>query len=342
MIKNYNTSLSIRRSFPSVRMRRNRESNWVRSMIAENTIKAADLIWPVFTVEGKNQCQPVPSMPGVNRYSTDTLINVVGQARDLGINCIALFPHLDKKLKTPDARESYNPNNLVCRSIKAVKSAYPDIGVFCDVALDPFNSDGHDGLLDGNSIVNDETVEVLCKQAVVQAQAGCDIIGPSDMMDGRIGAIRNALDKEGYIKTIIVSYAAKYASGFYGPFRDAIGSGSLLNGDKKTYQLDPANSDEALHEVALDINEGADMVMVKPGLPYLDILSSVKSTFSVPTCAYNVSGEYAMLKAASENEWLDYSEVIIETMLSFKRAGADAILTYSALDVAQIISDDKL
>lgn len=323
--------------YPSTRMRRNRQHDWVRRMVAENVLTVDDLIWPVFVVDGENERQPVDSMPGVNRFSIDLLVDAVGEACELGIPCIALFPYTDPELKTADAREAYNPDNLVCRALRAVKSAHPKMGVLCDVALDPFNSDGHDGLVDGDHILNDETIEVLCKQALVQADAGCDIQGPSDMMDGRVGAIRRALDGAGHGDAIIMAYAAKYASAFYGPFREAVGSGGALKGDKKTYQMDPANSDEALHEVALDLAEGADMVMVKPGMPYLDIVQRVKSSFAVPTFAYHVSGEYAMLKAASGNGWLDYETTMMETLIGFKRAGADGVLSYMALDAARML-----
>ena len=325
--------------YPATRMRRNRQHAWVRRMVAESVLTTDDLIWPVFVVDGDNQRQPVESMPGVNRFSIDLLVDAVGEAYDLGIPCVALFPYTDPALKTPDAREAYNPDNLVCRALRAVKSAHPDMGVLCDVALDPFNSNGHDGLVDDGRILNDETVEILCKQALVQADAGCDIQGPSDMMDGRVGAIRRALDGAGHENGIIMAYAAKYASGFYGPFRDAVGSGGALKGDKKTYQMDPANSDEALHEVALDLAEGADMVMVKPGMPYLDIVQRIKSTFKVPTFAYHVSGEYAMLKAAADNGWLDYEKTMMESLIGFKRAGADGVLTYTALDAARLLKN---
>ncbi len=324
-------------SFPSVRMRRNRQNDWVRRMVRESSLSVDDLIWPVFVVDGDNQHQAVESMPGVVRYSVDTLVDAVGEAKGLGIPCIALFPYTDPAVKTSDAREAYNPDNLVCRAIRAVKETHADMGILCDVALDPFNADGHDGLVVGDRILNDETVELLCKQALVQAEAGCDIQGPSDMMDGRVAAIRQALDDAGHQDSLIMSYAAKYASGFYGPFRDAVGSGGALKGDKKTYQMDPGNSDEALHEVALDIAEGADMVMVKPGMPYLDIVQRVKSTFAIPTFAYHVSGEYAMLKAASDNGWLDYEKTMMETLMGFKRAGADGVLTYTAVDAARLL-----
>jgi len=335
----FNSGARATGGYPITRMRRNRQNGWVRRMVAENVLTADDLIWPVFVVDGDNERQPVTSMPGVSRFSVDLLVDAVGEAQELGIPCVALFPYTDPTLKTPDARESYNPDNLVCRALRAVKAAHPDLGVLCDVALDPFNSDGHDGLVEVNRILNDETVEILCKQALVQADAGCDIQGPSDMMDGRVGAIRRALDNAGHEDSIIMSYAAKYASGFYGPFRDAVGSGGALKGDKKTYQMDPANSNESLHEVAMDLAEGADMVMVKPGMPYLDIVYRVKSTFAVPTFAYHVSGEYAMLKAASDNGWLDYEKTMMETLIGFKRAGADGVLTYTALDAARLLKN---
>ena len=311
----------------------------MRRLVAENGLGVDDLIWPLFVVDGDNVRQPVDSMPGVMRYSVDQVAGAVSEARDLGIPAIALFPYTDAALKTPDGREGCTPENLVCRAVRAVKSACTDIGVICDVALDPYNSDGHDGLVQGGRILNDETLEILCQQAVVQAEAGCDIQAPSDMMDGRIGVIRRALDDAGFQDSIIMSYAAKYASGFYAPFRDAVGSGGALAGDKKTYQMDPANSDEAIHEVALDIAEGADMVMVKPGLPYLDIVHRVKSTFGLPTYAYHVSGEYAMLQAAAQNGWLEYDKTMMEILTSFKRAGADGILTYCALDAARLLNN---
>lgn len=324
--------------FPATRMRRNRRAPWARRLVAENSLSVADLIWPVFVVEGKGQRQPVPSMPGVNRLSVDLLVEEVGRAKALGIPAIAVFPYVEASLKTPDAREAVNPDNLVCRAVRAVKAAHPDIGVICDAALDPFNADGHDGIVRDGVILNDETLEVLCRQSVVQAEAGCDVIAPSDMMDGRIGAIRKALDDAGRTDVLIMSYAAKYASAFYGPFRDAIGSKGVLKGDKKTYQMDPANSDEALREVAMDIDEGADMVMVKPGLPYLDVVRRVKDSFGMPTFVYNVSGEYAMLKAAAGQGWLDNDKVVLETLLAFKRAGADGILTYLAVEAAELLA----
>ena len=325
--------------FPGTRLRRNRRDQWSRRLVAENSLTTADLIWPVFVTEGDNSRAEVASMPGVYRLSIDKLIEAVGEAKALGIPAVALFPQTDPAAKTPDAREAYNPDNLICRAVRAIKDNYPDMGVVCDVALDPFNSDGHDGLVIDGYVVNDESVEALCRQAVVQAQAGCDIIAPSDMMDGRIGAIRKALDDAGYDDVRIMSYAAKYASAFYGPFRDAIGSsGNLKGGDKKTYQMDPANSDEALREVALDLKEGADMVMVKPGMPSLDIVRRVSETFAVPTFAYQVSGEYAMLKGAINNGWLDNDKTILESLLAFKRAGADGILTYFAVEAAKLLA----
>ncbi len=306
-------------------------------MVAENRLAASDLMWPVFVTEGSGRREPIASMPGVDRLSVDELVAAAAEAKDLGIPAIALFPHTEDDLKTPDAAEAYNPDNLVCRAVKALKDKHPEVGVMCDVALDPYNSDGHDGLVRDGRILNDESVEVLARQAVVQARAGCDIIAPSDMMDGRIAAIRDVLDAEGFENVLIMAYAAKYASGFYGPFRDAVGSSGALKGDKKTYQMDPANSDEALLEVALDIDEGADMVMVKPGLPYLDIIFRVKETFGVPTFAYNVSGEYAMLRAAADQGWLDYDTVMMEMLLGFKRAGADGVLTYAAVEAARLL-----
>ncbi len=305
--------------------------------MAENAISPDDFIWPLFVVDGVARREMVHSMPGVERLSVDLLPEAVGIAKDLGIPAIALFPQTPEPLKTPDGREACNPDNLVCRASRAIKTVHPDIGIVCDVALDPFNSDGHDGIIKDGYVVNDETVEILCRQAVVQAESGCDIIAPSDMMDGRVAAIRAALDGAGHDHVRIMSYAAKYASGFYGPFRDAVGSSGALKGDKKTYQMDPANSDEALREVALDIAEGADMVMVKPGLPYLDIVRRVKDEFGVPTFVYSVSGEYAMLKAAAANGWLDYEKVVMESLMAFKRAGANGILTYAAVEAATIL-----
>lgn len=326
--------------FPQTRMRRNRRWDWSRRLVRENTLTPADLIWPVFVCDGEDRIEDVPTMPGVVRYSPDRLPAAVAEAKSLGIPAVAIFPATPADAKTPGAEEAWNSDNLVCQAVKSIKDAHPDLGVMCDVALDPFNSDGHDGLVRDGQVVNDETVEALCRQALVQVEAGCDVIAPSDMMDGRIGALRAALDAEGHDDILLMAYAAKYASGFYGPFRDAIEStGALKGAGKDTYQMDPANSDEALREVALDIQEGADMVMVKPGLPYLDIVYRVKERFGVPTFAYNVSGEYAMLRIAAENGALDYSRVMLESLIAFKRAGCNGILTYSAVDAARILND---
>ncbi|CAA7613271.1 Delta-aminolevulinic acid dehydratase [Magnetospirillum sp. LM-5] len=321
--------------YPRTRLRRTRRHDWARRLVAETRLSVDDLIWPLFVVEGSGVRQEVTSMPGVARLSIDLLVEAAKRAADVGIPAIAVFPSVDASLKTPDAREAVNPDNLVCRAVAAVKQAVPTLGIICDVALDPFNSDGHDGIVRDGYVVNDETVDILGRMAVVQAQAGCDIVAPSDMMDGRIGAIRDALEAAQLHDVQILSYAAKYASAFYGPFRDAVGSKAALKGDKKNYQMDPANSEEALREVGLDIAEGADMVMVKPGLPYLDIVRKVKDAFAVPTLAYQVSGEYAMMKAAAANGWLDWDKVCLESLACFKRAGADAVLTYAALEVAE-------
>jgi len=338
MINNQNETNTHIHISPIARPRRLRVSPWIRNMVSEHRVTANDLIWPVFIQEGNNLRTPIASMPGVERFSIDLLTLAVKEARDLGIPAIALFPATPANLKTQDGEEAFNPENLVCRTIRAIKSAVPDIGIICDVALDPYTSHGQDGLVRNGVVVNDETVEVLCKQSVVQARAGCDVIAPSDMMDGRVGAIRKALDNAGFSHVAILSYAAKYASAFYGPFRDAVGSANNLGkSDKKTYQMDPSNSSEALREVALDIAEGADMVMVKPGMPYLDVVARVKDTFKVPTFAYQVSGEYAMLCAAAANGWLDREKVILESLLSFKRAGADGVLTYFAVEAAKLL-----
>ncbi|MFV3130174.1 porphobilinogen synthase [Niveispirillum sp. KHB5.9] len=326
-------------SFPRTRPRRNRVDGWTRRLMAENRLSVDDLIWPVFAVDGENQRQPIASMPGVERLSLDLLVPAVAQARDLGIPCVALFPVLPLDRKDPEGREAGNPDNLMCRAIRAIKREVPDIGILGDVALDPYTSHGHDGIVKDGYVLNEETVEALVRQALVQAEAGCDIVAPSDMMDGRIGAIRDALEGGGHSLTCICAYAAKYASAFYGPFREAVQTGGLLKGDKKTYQMDAANSDEALREVALDIAEGADMVMVKPGMPYLDIIRRVKDEFRVPTFAYHVSGEYAMLRAASANGWLNYDAALLETLLGFKRAGTDAVLTYGAVDAAKLLRE---
>jgi porphobilinogen synthase len=300
-----------------------------------------DLIWPLFVMEGAGERMPVPSMPGVERVSVDEAAREAERAATLGIPCVALFPYTDPGLRDADGSEALNPDNLVCRAIRAIKQAAPQVGVLCDVALDPYTSHGHDGLLVGDYIVNDKTVDVLVRQAVMQADAGCDIIAPSDMMDGRIGAIRKALEAKGHQDVLILAYAAKYASGFYGPYRDAIGSAKSLKGDKRTYQMDPANSDEALREVALDIAEGADMVMVKPGMPYLDIVRRVKDTFAMPTFVYQVSGEYAMIAGAARNGWIDGDRAMMEALLGFKRAGADGILTYFAVQAAEKIKAQR-
>ena len=322
--------------FPSTRPRRNRRFDWSRRLVAESHFTVDDLIWPVFVCEGDNRREAITSMPGVERLSADLLVEAVAGAADLGIPAVALFPATDPRKKSDDAAEALNPDNLVCRAVRGIKSAKLEIGVICDVALDPYTSHGQDGLVREGYVVNDESVDVLCRQAVVQAQAGCDVIAPSDMMDGRIGAVRRALDEAGFDHVLLLSYAAKYASAFYGPFRDAVGSAaSLGTGDKRTYQMDPANGDEALREVALDVAEGADMVMVKPGMPYLDIVHRVKETFGLPTFAYQVSGEYAMIAGAADRGWLDRRKVVLESLLAFKRAGADGVLTYFALEAAR-------
>ena len=325
-------------SFPAVRMRRLRANAWSRNLVAENTLSPSDFIWPLFVVDGENKRVPVASMPGVERLSVDLAAAAAEDAVRLGIPVIALFPFTDPAKKSEDGREALNPDNLVCRAVRAIKKAAPGIGVLCDVALDPYTSHGHDGLIKNGTILNDETVEMLVKQSLVQVEAGCDIIAPSDMMDGRIGAIRTALENAGHTNTLLMAYAAKYASAFYGPFRDAVGSAKALTGDKRTYQMDPANGDEALREVALDIAEGADMVMVKPGMPYLDIVRRVKDAFAVPTFVYQVSGEYSMLMAAIERGFLDRDRVILESLLGFKRAGANGILTYFARDAAKLLA----
>ncbi len=326
-------------AFPSTRMRRNRQTDWSRRLVSENQLSVNDLIWPLFVVDGEGR-EPVAAMPGVDRLSVDEAVRDAEQAAKLGIPAIALFPYTRTEDRTPDGALATNPDNLVCRTVRAIKKAVPNLGIMCDVALDPYTSHGHDGLMRGDVILNDETVEVLVQQSIVQAEAGCDIIAPSDMMDGRIAAIRDGLDKADQAHVQIMSYAAKYASAFYGPFRDAIGSTGALKGDKRTYQMDPANSDEALREVALDIAEGADMVMVKPGMPYLDIVSRVKREFGMPTYAYQVSGEYSMLAGSVERGWFDKDRVMLESLMSFKRAGADGVLTYFARDVAKLLTQD--
>jgi len=325
--------------FPSTRLRRVRREEWSRRLVQENHLSVNDLIWPLFLCEGNSVRQPIPSMPGVERLSIDLLVDAVGEAADLGIPAVALFPATDPALKTSECEEAINAENLVCRAVRAVKEAHQNrIGVICDVALDPYSSHGQDGLVRDGYVVNDETVDMLCQQAIVQAEAGCDVIAPSDMMDGRVGAIRRALDEAKFEQVQVMAYAAKYASAFYGPFRDAVGSAAALgSGDKQTYQMNPANGDEGLREVALDIAEGADSVMIKPGMPYLDIVYRVKQAFGVPTFVYQVSGEYAMLSAAAERGWLDRDRVILESLLAFKRAGADGILTYFARDAAKLL-----
>ncbi|WP_414706711.1 porphobilinogen synthase [Ralstonia sp. UBA689] len=326
-------------SFPDHRPRRMRRDDFSRRMMRESRLTADDLIYPVFILEGTNVRQAVPSMPGVERVSVDLLLGVAEQCVQLGIPVLALFPVIEPSLKTPDGIEATNPEGLIPHAVKALKARFPELGILTDVALDPYTSHGQDGVLDANGyVLNEETVEILTAQALVQAAAGVDIVAPSDMMDGRIGAIRMALENDDHIYTRIMAYAAKYASAFYGPFRDAVGSAANLGkGNKMTYQMDPANSDEALREVALDIAEGADMVMVKPGMPYLDIVRRVKDEFRFPTYVYQVSGEYAMLKAAAQNGWLDHDKVVLESLLAFKRAGANGILTYFALDAARLL-----
>jgi porphobilinogen synthase len=320
------------------RPRRNRKSDWARRLVRESTLTADDLIWPLFVVPGERMRVPVPSMPGVERLSVDEIVREAERARTLGIPALALFPHTEPELRDATGSEALNDQNLVCRACRAIRAAVPDIGLVTDVALDPYTSHGHDGLLDDEVILNDETVAVLVQQALTQARAGADIIAPSDMMDGRVGAIRAGLDAAGFQHVQIMSYAAKYASAFYGPFRDAIGTKAVLKGDKRTYQMDPANGDEALREVALDLAEGADMIMVKPGLPYLDIVQRVASEFGVPTFAYQVSGEYAMMAGAARNGWIDGDRAMVESLMAFKRAGARGVLTYFAPAVAALLT----
>ncbi len=323
-------------SFPAIRMRRGRTEPWMRSMLAEHRLHPSDFILPLFVCAGRGCEEPIAALPGVSRWTVDRIGAQAKAAAALGIPCIALFPNTPAELRSERAEEALNPDNLICQAIKAVKDACPEIGVLTDVALDPYTAHGHDGLVDERGrVLNDETTAVLVQQALVQAQAGADIVAPSDMMDGRVAAIRSALEDAGRIDTAIMAYAAKYASAFYGPFRDAVGSRGLLKGDKRGYQMDPANAEEALREVALDIAEGADMVMVKPGMPYLDIVRRVKDEFRMPTFAYQVSGEYAMIKAAAQNGWLDGERAMMESLLAFKRAGADGVLTYFAPRVAE-------
>ena len=323
-------------SFPRVRMRRNRLSEFSRKIVSENNISVNDLIYPIFITYGSKVKEEISSMPGIYRFSLDQLHKEIEYISSLNIPAIALFPKIENELKTPDGKEALNSNNLICEAIKISKKVNPDLGVITDVALDPYTDHGHDGIIHNNQIDNDLTLDILCKQAIVQAQAGCDILAPSDMMDGRVGAIRDTLDEHGLINVQIMSYAAKYASSFYGPFRDAVGSAvNLSKKSKKSYQMDPANSAEALREIRLDINEGADMIIIKPGMPYLDIISKAKNEFNFPVIAYQVSGEYSMIRAAIQNGWFDEEKIIFETMMCFKRAGCDAIITYFAPFVAQ-------
>ena len=323
-------------SFPRVRMRRNRLSEFSRKIVSENNFSVNDLIYPIFITYGSKVKEEINSMPGIYRFSLDQLHKEIEYISSLNIPAIALFPKIENELKTPDGKEALNSNNLICEAIKISKKVNPDLGVITDVALDPYTDHGHDGIIHNNQIDNDLTLDILCKQAIVQAQAGCDILAPSDMMDGRVGAIRDTLDEHGFINVQIMSYAAKYASSFYGPFRDAVGSaGNLSKKSKKSYQMDPANSAEALREIRLDINEGADMIIIKPGMPYLDIISKAKNEFNFPVIAYQVSGEYSMIRAAIQNGWFDEEKIIFETMMCFKRAGCDAIITYFAPFVAQ-------
>jgi porphobilinogen synthase len=326
----------------AIRPRRNRRTDWVRRMVREHVVTTNDLIWPIFVVEGSNIRTPVASMPDVERLSIDQAVRAAERAAKLTIPCIALFPFTEPDKRDDIGSEALNGENLVCQAVRAIKKEVPEIGILCDVALDPYTSHGHDGLIRDGVILNDETVAVLVRQALVQAEAGCDIIAPSDMMDGRVGAIRAALDQTGFGDVQIMAYAAKYASAFYGPFRDAVGSNATLIGDKRTYQMDPSNSNEALREVDIDIAEGADMVMVKPGMPYLDILHRVKETFGMPTFAYQVSGEYAMIMAAAGNGWLDGDKAMTESLIAFKRAGADGVLTYFAIKIAEKLKNSAI
>ena len=324
--------------FPRVRLRRNRADDWSRRLVRETTLTVDDLIWPVFVKEGGAKREAIAAMPGVHRLTIPGLLEAAEQAAKLGIPALALFPVVPKEKKSEGAEEAFRDDNLCNRAVAALKKAVPEIGVICDVALDPYTSHGHDGVMEGSRILNDETLDVLCKQALAQAAAGVDIVAPSDMMDGRVGRLRDALDAEGRQDVRIMSYAAKYASAFYGPFREAVGSKSALGkGDKRTYQMDPVNGDEALRECALDVAEGADLLMVKPGMPYLDILHRVKQAFHLPTCAYQVSGEYSMIKAAVQNGWLDNDRAVIESLQCFKRAGADGVLSYFAIGAATLL-----
>ena len=324
-------------SFPSLRLRRNRSSSWIRKMVAENDLSASNIVLPLFIHEGNNKETEIKSLPGVKRLSIDLAVKQAKKASNLGISAIALFPVIDSEKKSTNAKEAYNSNNLICKTVKEIKKSVPEIGIICDVALDPYTKNGQDGITDNTGyVLNDETNAILCKQAESLAKAGADIVAPSDMMDGRIGEIRKHLDKKNFINVKIMSYAAKYASSFYGPFRDAVGSGKALAGaDKRTYQMDPANSDEALREISLDLGEGADIIMIKPGMPYLDIVRRAKDNFKIPIAVYQVSGEYAMIKAASANGWIDEKDAMFEAMLAFKRAGANCIFTYAAIEIAE-------
>ena len=324
-------------SFPALRMRRLRRHAWSRALVAETTLSPADFIWPLFVIDGEKKRVAVDSMPGVDRLSVDLAVGAAEEAAKLGIPVIALFPYTDPALKTADGREATNADNLICRAVRAIKKAVPEIGVLCDVALDPYTSHGHDGLLIGDYVANDETVEVLVQQALVQVEAGCDIIAPSDMMDGRVGAIRAALDLAGFENTPILAYAAKFSSGFYGPFREAADSAPQF-GDRRSYQMDPANIREAMREIELDIEEGADMIMVKPAMPYLDVIAAARDRFDLPLAAYQVSGEYAMIEAAARNQWIDRERVMMESLVSIRRAGASIILTYYAKEAAKLLA----
>lgn len=322
-------------TYPHMRLRRTRQADWSRRLVRENTLTRDDLVWTIVLSDGADKRTPVPSMPGVDRINLDEVVGEAKRARDLGIPAIALFPHINPKFKDAKASEALNAKGLVPEAVRAVKAAVPELGIIVDVALDPYTDHGHDGLMEGETIINDPTVELLAQSAIILAESGADIVAPSDMMDGRVGAIRDALEAANHTDVIIMSYAAKYASGFYGPYRDAIGTAAALKGDKRTYQMDPANSDEALHEVEQDILEGADMVMVKPGMPYLDIIRRIKDEFAMPTYAFQVSGEYAMMMAAAQNGWLDEKRIILESLMGFKRAGCDGVLTYFAPKAAE-------
>ena len=331
-----------RGQYPKTRMRRNRMQAFSRRLVAENRLSTDDLIWPLFVIESGKQTEAIDAMPSVFRHSVDSLLQQAGQAVELNIPAIAIFPSIESNLKDPSGSLAQDRDNLVCRAVRAVKSAYPELGIVCDVALDPFTDHGHDGVMNGDEILNDETVEILCQQAIHQADAGCNIIAPSDMMDGRVASIRSALDDAGHQNVQIMAYAAKYTSSFYGPFREAVKSGTSLGEfGKSTYQMDPANSDEAMHEIALDLTEGADLIIIKPGLPYLDVLARAKAEFGVPCVAYQVSGEYSMQCAAFANGWLDRDRTILETMMAFRRAGADAVLTYFAPDIAKLLHQQR-